>query len=330
MIDPLIQRQPAGADLFDRIRDDCRYVAAHAAHVRIRDDRLKEYALALGAPDPAQTLDDGHHFTSRDAEGLAAYIMTLEAVNFGSGFEEALVAEGWPRRDNSIYFTVSTALKEAFIRDGVWDAQRLCRAGVEDMHDLFHLPRARMGQAVAALFASSLNELGMMVSSEYDGRFMNVIDAAGGSAARFIADIGRLDGFADRADYRGREILIFKRAQHLTASLNLAFSRIGRPLFGDADRLTAFADNGIPLVLRVDGVLEADPDLQRRIETGAFLTAGAAEEVELRACAVEAVERLAALRGVKAVEIDYLLWHRSVADPAYKEARPHRTITRFY
>ena len=67
--------------------------------------------------------------------------------------------------------------------------------------------------------------------------------------------------------------------------------------FDDLDRLTVFADNLVPHVLRMDGVLRYDPELAARIDAGELLEPGA-EELEIRACAVHACELLAARLGV--------------------------------
>ncbi len=318
------------ADIFDQIREGFRFVAARSSHVHICEDRLNEYAVSLQPRPPSNTLDEAHHYVTQDPEALAAYILILEAVNFGSGFEEALVAEGWPRIDNSLYYTVSTALKASFDTYGPWTTQVLKQVTVEDMHAVFMLPKARMGQALASLFAASLNELGQFIDEEFQGRFMGLIEDSNGLAANLVSRLGQLSGFQDVHDYQGRDVPIFKRAQITVADLHLAFSRIGRPLFGDIDRLTIFADSGLPLVLRLDGILTLSPDLARQIETGAYIASGSAEEIELRCCAAEAVERLAAIKGMRVMDLDHILWHRSVEDPRYKASLAHRTLSRFY
>ena len=53
----------------------------------------------------------------------------------------------------------------------------------------------------------------------------------------------------------------------------------------------------MPHVLRLDGVLEFDERLVGRIEDGLLLEHGSPEEVEIRACALHAVELLVAARG---------------------------------
>ena len=83
-----------------------------------------------------------------------------------------------------------------------------------------------------------------------------------------------------------------------------------------------FADNLVPHVLRLDGLLTYDPGLLERIERGELLEHGSPEEVEIRACALHAVELIAAeRRGAIEADIDYLLWHRG-QEPRYKAAAP--------
>jgi Potential Queuosine, Q, salvage protein family len=103
-----------------------------------------------------------------------------------------------------------------------------------------------------------------------------------------------------------------------------------------SDRLTAFADNLVPHVLRLDGVLRLDPALTAAIEAGELLAHGSAEEVELRACAVHAVELLAAAGVCDAsavsltpAEIDAALWNRGRAARYKALPRPRSRNTAY-
>ena len=92
----------------------------------------------------------------------------------------------------------------------------------------------------------------------------------------------------------------YKRAQLTAADLAVAFGGEGWGCYRDLDRLTCFADNLVPHVLRCAQVLVYAPSLARRIDAGELLAAGSPEEVEIRAGAVHAVERWVAepARGV--------------------------------
>jgi hypothetical protein len=98
--------------------------------------------------------------------------------------------------------------------------------------------------------------------------------------------------------------------------------------------LTIFADNLVPHVLRVDGILQYTDKLAARIDAGHLIPAGSPEEVEIRASALHAAELLvAALRSrgqpVSAMGLDYVLWNRG-QQPYYKARPRHRTRTIFY
>src|SRR5205085_10012903 len=97
------------------------------------------------------------------------------------------------------------------------------------------------------LYAQALRELGTFLG---DRTVVDVVRAADGSAERFAALLA--DGMAMFAD-RG----FYKRAQ--IAANDLALAGVAR--FADLDRLTSFADNLVPHVLRCDGVLVYDERL---------------------------------------------------------------------
>ena len=140
----------------------------------------------------------------------------------------------------------------------------------------------------------------------------------GGSAQRLAAALAAgMPFFADRGFY--------KRAQITANDLALA----GVASFADADGLTIFADNLVPHVLRVDGVLVYDAELAATSTRGEQLPAGSAMERELRGCAVHACELLAAALGVAPRVLDNWLWNRGHGAP-YTDAPAHRTRTVFY
>src|SRR5919199_1096929 len=71
----------------------------------------------------------------------------------------------------------------------------------------------------------------------------SALEACGSSAVALAEELAELPLLADRGFY--------KRAQITAADLAAA----GVVAYGDADELTVFADNLLPHVLRVDGVL---------------------------------------------------------------------------
>jgi len=285
----------------EEVRAACAWVAERAQSVRIETGKIAEYARGLpaaadpGPPDPRTELLEG------DREALAAFAICLDAINFGSGW--------WPtirkRPGLSGYSTVAAAVVERFRREGPWSPAALTRI---DAAGIAATLGQDPGHPLMEDYARSLRDVGSHVGAEHGGRFAAVADAAGGSAAALAGLLAGWDAFADTSSYEERPVPFFKRAQLAVADLD----RAGVASCADRDRLTAFADNLVPHVLRVDGVLALDPELERAIEAGELLTHGSAPEVELRAACVHAVELLAAaLDGrLAAAEIDAALWNR--------------------
>jgi hypothetical protein len=72
-------------------------------------------------------------------------------------------------------------------------------------------------------------------------------------------------------------------------------------------------------------VLSFDPELVARIDRGELIVHDSAEEIEIRACALHAVELIVAARaGTCAVDVDQLLWWRG-QQARYKAVRRHRS-----
>ena len=177
-----------------------------------------------------------------------------------------------------------------------------------------------------ALFTRALRELGDRVTVEYSGRFLGLARSAEGSAERLAETLARWPTWHDVSSHDGERVPFFKRAQIAAADLHLA----GIAPAADLGRLTLFADNLVPHVLRLDGVLEFDERLVGRIEEGLLLEHGSPEEVEIRACALHAVELLVAAHGdTTATAVDNVLWNRG-ALPRYKARPRHRARTTAY
>jgi hypothetical protein len=293
------------SSVVDQIREDCAWVAARADHVRINHDRIPAYAAGL--PRPAPEAASGK---PDDRPREAAFWLTMDAINFGSGWFPTLRKA--PGRSG--YFTIHDGLRKRFQAKGPWTAGDLAelKAG-EIAQTLNQDPEHEL----MALFAKSLNDLGSHLIAERVGSFEAVV---GESAAELVERLAAWECFADTSAYRGRQIPMLKRAQITAADL----ARNHLAPYSDMHRLTMFADNLVPHVLRLDGVLEFDPQLTGRIERQELIEHGSPEEVEIRACAVHAVELITKATGRIAVELDQVLWERG-AQPEYKACPRHRS-----
>lgn len=294
----------------DEIRAACAEVAEQARRVRIRAERIPAYAASLP---PAEPLAAGTMLAGSERELAAAFWLTLDAVNFGSGWFPTLRKRSHPTG----YRTVAAGIKRRFDESGPWTAAELERIESGELAALMDQDPAH---ELMALFAASLRDLGAHLNAQRGGSWLRLIDDSDGSAVALVETLSGWPSFADRCAYRDLSVPFLKRAQIAAADL----SRAGAARFEDLDQLTLFADNLVPHVLRLDGVLEFDADLVGRIERGDLLIHGSEEEIEIRACAVQAVELIRAEAvALTAAELDQLLWNRGQGR-AYKAVPRHR------
>jgi hypothetical protein len=319
-------------DVTDRIRASCAEVARRARFVRIDEGAIAPYALSLPLEKGvAPSIDWGTHYRG-DGAGTAAFFVTLDAINFGSGYFPHLRK----RPGMSGYFTVASSLKEEFERRGPMSAGRLARITAAECIGIFGQdPGDAVVGELMGLFARALNDLGRLLLAKYEGSFANLISAAGQSAMKLVEVLAEMPFFRDVQGYDVIDVPFYKRAQLTAADLSLALGGRGLGAFLDLERLTIFADNLVPHVLRVDGVLQYEPELAGRIDREELIAPGSAEEVEIRACAVHAVELLVGAlrrggRNATSMGLDYVLWNRGQGRD-YKTVKPrHRARTVFY
>jgi hypothetical protein len=279
--------------LADRVRLHCAGVAAAARHVSIDES----VAIAAGG---VSGLDETLHFLEGAPEEVARYVLILDTINFGSGWfgELGVTTDGLTER-----------LTAHARGERPWSAEQLSALDATTVGAILGLPATHQ---LTRLYAAALNHLGAFLGHR-------PMDAILGDSADDLAE--RLAAGMPFFDDRG----YYKRAQITANDLHLA----GVVTYPDVDRLTVFADNLLPHVLRLDGVLRYSDELAARIDAGLPLTAGSDFERELRACAVHACERLARDLGVTPRLLDNWLWNRG-RHPPYSERPAHISHTVYY
>lgn len=326
----MTDRTAAPEPLPDRVRRTCAAVADRATAVTIDPDRLDAYVATIPPGPASRPTSEPGELPAVDDDGLVAWVLTVNAVNFGSGFFPVLAK----RPGLSGSRTVFAALRDRFDALGPLGVADLRAATTDGCADLFGQDPAGPARPLMAWFADAWRSLGAALDERWDGSGAALVAEADGSAARLAGLLAGIDGWDDEATHRGDEVAFAKRAQIVPAHLAMAFGGRGPGRFTDLDRLTIFADNLVPHVLRVDGVLRFDPELEAHIDREELLEPGSAEEVEIRAVAVHAAELLVAgLRDAghpaTAMGVDQVLWNRG-GGATYKARPRHRARTTAY
>lgn len=319
--------------LFDVIRSRAAEVSRQARFVEIDFERAGTLARDIAREGSEPTgLDPGAEPLG-DFDTTLAYVVTLDAINFGSGWFPYLAK----RPGHSGYRTVAGRLRDQFRLRGAWTASELGQLKVADCAEILGQSEVLDRPEVAELmdlYARALRDLGAWLGDRFGGSFHDAVAAADGSAERLVIGLAEMPFYRDVSEYGGEKIAFYKRAQITAADLQRACRGAKPGHFEDLDELTLFADNLVPHVLRQAGVLIYDPLLLQRIERRELLVAGSREEIEIRAAALHAVESMAekiAEEGIHlpARELDTRLWNRGQR-PESKAQPRHRARCVYY
>ncbi len=311
------------------VRTGSRWILSRARRVRL--DPVRIAALAERLRDLPPVAWEGRYHFRGEEELTLRYLLVLDALNFCFWPPSSVTEEKWsiPGPDGERltgYFALAWALRRAAEGDPSFFSPEESAVVTED--------RVQVALREVPLLSwrvRVLREVGETLL--LFGSAREFFACARGSCRRLVELVtSHLPLFRDAAVYRGREVVFHKRAQILCADLWGTFGGEGPGRLHDLDWLTAFADYKLPQFLLAEKALVLHPALVGRIRDLTPLAAGSAEEVELRAATVVAVDELTALLQNEGMDllpfaVDWMLWNLSQGPLSVPH---HRTRTPFY
>lgn len=304
-------------------------MAATADLVQIDPTAIVTLAESFDVTGAVQRADGDVIGDPNNPERAIALALGSVAINFTSGWHDIIRK----RRGMSGAVSMVQRLVDYEQATGPLTTERLQRITPVDCSQIFE--QELDGGAIEELLhllSHALQDLGAL--AEEHGSFVALVESAEQSAVGLATTLTQRAPWNDTATYNGELVAFHKRAQLAAATLHRTFGGVGHGRFDDLADLTIFADNLVPHVLRLDGVLLYDRDLLAVIDRGDLLDHGSVSEVEIRACGVHAAELLAAAlrehgHTITCADIDHALWTRGGL-PEFKAHRRHRCRNKFY
>ncbi len=279
--------------IFYDIRDACARIAARARHVRIEEQAVDAAAAALTPADLVRhtPADPRCCFEEGDEEAKCAFVLIRNSLRFGAGWFDSLYIPD--EFGGSGHAFVAARLADRFRDAGPLTAAELLGMTVEDAASLFGQSAANKDAVeLMGLYAAAMQDLGRQVAGNYFASFASLVRDAQHSAAGLVNILKRLKFYQDVSSHHSQPAPFFKRAQQAAADLGTIFRREGLGGMYDIEEMTAPAGARLPYILRIHGVLTLTEALAERVDHGEPLESGDEEEVELRAVALHAVERI--------------------------------------
>lgn len=192
-----------------------------------------------------------------------------------------------------------------------------------------------------------MHEVGSVLLEKFNGKFSNCVELASNSAQDLLkVVVDNFPCFRDEADYYGKRVSFYKRAQILIADIWACFEGEGMGKFTDIDSITMFADYRIPQILVYFKVITYSNELQQLLDKDHLFTSGDEMEAEIRAASIWAVELLcekmnsliateasqpAPETHMNAILLDHFLWdYRRAHDEETKHIPFHKIRCIYY
>lgn len=276
------------------VREAASFVVSRAHDVFIDDQRMHNFCSEFGQGEFRHWLEDAPFRVADLPLGKRlAFLFVLDSISFCY----------WSRPRWCVKV-------EGAVYNGTWALiaclGRSIRSGVDllnpsvleelSLAEFSRITRNSVPIPLRSERVAILNELGSTIRRSFSGSFDAVLEAADFSAENLVNVLTENFGhFQDEAQYDGRTIPFFKRAQLLASDISflssMEASPIGRRIM-DRCTLTACADYKIPQVLRRYAILQYSESLDQKVADREQLESGGRLEVEIRACTITAVERI--------------------------------------
>lgn len=313
--------------VFETIRP----VVDAARDVRIDDAAVDCWAKSVTQAELRPPAHDLLKHLPGDESQLANLVLLISALNFCFWSEDPIRIE-WRGKMYERFNAMFISLMLAARYDPAWF----------DARYWLSVPRAELDQVLSGKGTLLMmderervvRETAQTLLERFDGQFMHAVESVNRRAWDLaVLLMANFESFRDVSRYGDLPVYFMKRAQICPIDLSIAWQSHDYAPMKNMESLSAFADYRLPQSLRHLGIVVLSDALAARIEAEEELPAGSAEEVEIRAATIEAVERMrhAAISAGKPAatwEIDWYLWITS-HDPAIR-VNHHRTRTVYY
>jgi hypothetical protein len=272
-------------------------VVREASLVQINSEKISTVAdwmayEEFAKPDGSMLFDFGN-----DPDVLMDFTLVVNTMNFaftdfstGIKFETDYMGKRWCDSEAML------ACLHRAINSGIpfFSGEYLAKVTRKDLESVFSgtIEMPMLDERVT-LF----NEVGRVLVEKYQGRYSRFVRSCApklyadgdGLLERLTTEFPR---FRDVSNFHGTDIHIYKLAQLGIWGMHLALSPRGAWKLEDAEKLSAFADYIVPVGLRVMGIFEYAPELEKQINSLTEVKRDSDAEIELRASSIFVIAKL--------------------------------------
>ena len=273
------------------------HVVQKASLVRINTEKISTVAdwmayEEFAKPDGSMLFDFGN-----DPDVLMDFTLVVNTMNFaftdfttGVKFETDYMGKRWCDSEAML------ACLHRAVNSGIpfFNGEYLANLTRKDLESVF---AGTIEMPMLDERVTLFNEVGRVLVEKYEGRYSRFVRSCApklyadgdGLLERLTTEFPR---FRDVSNFHGTDVHIYKLAQLGIWGMHLALSPRGAWKLEDAEKLSAFADYIVPVGLRVMGIFEYAPELEKQINSLTEVKRDSDAEIELRASSIYVIAKL--------------------------------------
>ena len=273
------------------------HVVQKASLVKINTEKISTVAdwmayEEFAKPDGSMLFDFGN-----DPDVLMDFTLVVNTMNFaftdfttGVKFETDYMGKRWCDSEAML------ACLHRAVNSGIpfFNGEYLANLTRKDLESVF---AGTIEMPMLDERVTLFNEVGRVLVEKYEGRYSRFVRSCApklyadgdGLLERLTTEFPR---FRDVSNFYGTDVHIYKLAQLGIWGMHLALSPRGAWKLEDAEKLSAFADYIVPVGLRVMGIFEYAPELEKQINSLTEVKRDSDAEIELRASSIYVIAKL--------------------------------------
>jgi hypothetical protein len=271
------------------ILEETKYVVENSDYVKINHKKIEEFSKSFDPDKADHWLNQApFNFVHFSEEDKLHFLIIFNALSFSYWGDVKWTVEYDDKKEDGAWGMI-LALGRA-IEEGkrVTDFEYCSNISEEEFK---HILRGNIEIPLLKERYEILQEIGTNMVKRFNGKARNLIKEADGDALKLLElIINNFPSFSDTSEYKNKKIHFCKRAQLLVADIHQIFNGVSFGKLDNMDKITACADYKLPLILNNLGILEYTPELSQKINNKVEIQKYSAEETELRASVIWAVE----------------------------------------
>jgi len=276
------------------VLDSAWLVASKSKHVKINSIKIKEFAKMFDRKSLKHWMEKSpFNLSGLNNDEKLAFLFTFNSISFSYFGDPKWISvhlgENGERGTWSLFVALRKARDEGALSLAPLDLMAI------DKEKFSYILRGKEDVEIPLLEKrlEILREVGETVCRYHDSNFGNVVNSANRDALALLDIIvNEFPSFNDSASFEVEKIKFHKRAQLLISDIYNVFEGKDYGKLENIGKLTVCADYILPMVLRHIGILEYSLELSGRVDKKILIPAGTAEEIEIRANTIIAVEMI--------------------------------------